>query len=119
MRIGWVAIGIVAAIALSACSVLGGPNTITPAPHGPAFEMIILHRTPCANGVSATACLKVRVTNRGDRAGSGFCRPRAFETGENGTVTLWGQRLELTNVAPGEQVTATLPWKGQLPTRPN
>jgi hypothetical protein len=108
-----------AAIASVLCSC--GPNgAATPAPsHGPAFDMIVLRQVPCASEVSATTCLRVRVTNRGDRAGDGSCRPRATEVSANGQMAVFGERLSLQDVASGEVVTATLAWTKKLPNPPN
>ncbi|MGH9194607.1 MAG: hypothetical protein ACRD1T_02570, partial [Acidimicrobiia bacterium] len=66
-------------------------------PPGPAFEMIVKRQVPCSPDVAATACLKVRIVNRGETAGDGFCQLRIAAIGANGEdVNVWGERLSLT-----------------------
>jgi hypothetical protein len=105
--------------ALASCGRDGSPNGATPGPSdGPAFEMVVLRQVTCGSEISATTCLRVRVTNRGNRPGDGYCRPRATESGPNGEKSVWGERLSLRDVAPNEAVTATLAWTKPLPSPP-
>lgn len=89
-------------------------------PGGPAFEMIVQRQVPCAPYVTATACLKVTIVNRGETAGDGFCQLRMATTGANSEdVDVWGERFSLSDVAAGAVVETTLTWRHKLPNPPN
>ena len=112
----------VAVVALSAfigaCS-FGGNGTPAPGPPAPAFEMVVVGEVPCPPATTATACLRVRVTNRGDAPGDGFCRLRGHEEGAKGEdIAVFGEGLALTDVAPGATVVDVLAWTEPLPDPP-
>jgi hypothetical protein len=74
--------------------------------------MVVKHQVPCAPDAAATACVKVRIVNRGETAGDGFCQLRLAKIGTNGEdVDVWGERFSLTDVAAGAVVEPTLPWR--------
>lgn len=79
---------------------------------GPAFEMVVKRQVPCPTDVTATACVKVRIVNRGETAGDGFCQLRLTKIETNGEdVDVWGERFSLTDVPAGAVVERTLPWR--------
>jgi hypothetical protein len=94
--------------ALLSCS---DTNLATPPPsHGPIFQMVVVGPVACGEGVIATACLTVRITNLGDTAGDGSCRLIAA-----GTL---GGFFPVSGIAPGATLTTTALWNDQLPFPP-
>ena len=66
--------------------------------------------------MTATACIKVRILNRGDKAGDGFCRLEGGVKPPNGDAfTVRGPRVALHAFAPGATLFKILPWTKNLP----
>jgi hypothetical protein len=86
------------------------------APVEAAFDMVVLGEVACSDDVSATTCLNVKITNVGEVAGTGFCRPRGHETGPNGEdIAVFGDRIDVVNLAGGANLVTTVAWTKPIP----
>ena len=72
--------------------------------------MIVVGPVACGQGVIATACLTVRITNLGDATGDGSCRLISA-----GTL---GEFFPVSGIAPGTSIVTTALWNDQLPDPP-
>jgi len=106
----------VAPVSLSLMVACGG-GAVGPSESQPAaFEMTIVGETPCPEGVAATLCLRVRITNRGDQAGDGSCRLRGHVTTEAGhDRAVFGPGITLTDFAGRTHIEKVLPWRKERP----
>jgi hypothetical protein len=96
-------------VALGACS---QENVGTPAPSsGPAFVAFPRQR-PCGDDV----CVRARVENHGDQAGTGTCQLLGTHQDANSVAsTIGGPTLTLPVVAAGDSVKQTARWPGAAP----
>ena len=100
---------------ISACEKSAPPDR-SPGSVPATFEIQVLREVGCPVGVVATTCLEVRITNIGESAGNGYCRPRGHETGPNGEdKAVFGERIDVTNLAPGAKFTTTVAWTKPIP----
>jgi hypothetical protein len=88
---------------------------VTPVRQPASFEMIVIGDTACPEGVDATLCVRVRVANRGDRSGDGFCRLRDVTTTSGREVSVWGPQLELKDFPGHSTIERVLAWTRGLP----
>jgi hypothetical protein len=92
------------------------PAEVVPGPQPAAFEMTVLAVGPCAEDSDATACVRVRVTNRGDAQGAGRCRLRGHTTTSTGEEQqVFGPRITLPVMPGHSSVEKVLVWTKKIP----
>jgi hypothetical protein len=81
--------------------------------------MVVLREVSCPEGVDARICLRVKVSNHGNRSGSGTCRLRSTSVADTGgDMSIFGAELPVAGLAPGSDLVATVPWTRPAPDPP-
>jgi hypothetical protein len=81
-----------------------------------AFEMTVIGEAACPSGTTATMCVRVRISNRGDEAGDGYRRLRGHTTTDRGLERqILGPIIRLTDLAGHSATERLVVWERDPP----